>query len=240
MSHEGSSHPGPDESIKRQNAELLQADVADLVLLLVGAHMKSILKHLHITLPPDIGRHINQLASVYGTMMDWATEAAQERTGLPQPRRSAGEAVPVFDFKRLNELGHQGIRARAALAGAWRTVGEAAWQLAAISPDDPAGQVEARRVLGAAIKEFIAASARLMQLDAEDRAARIRAVRIQAYGHELTGTPTAGVVKGPFGPTVPMGTLKWDVRPQLTKQRLGNPALGPAPSQGRPGAAPSL
>jgi hypothetical protein len=180
MSFEGSSHLGPVEAIKRQNAELLQADVADLVLFLVGAYLSDILQHLHITLPPHIAHDIDKLGAVYDTIMGWATEAV-EHAGAEQPHRPAGETAPVFDFERLIDLGSQDSQVQAALDSAERMVGDAVWQLATIRPDDQYAKESARRVLGRAISQLIAASARMMRLDAERASLqRTERVRIEA------------------------------------------------------------
>jgi hypothetical protein len=175
VSVEGSSHLGPDEAIKRQNAELLQADVYDVVLLLVGAYVNKILPpllpHFPYALPPDVvAHHLGKLGIVQDTIMTWANEAL-ERAGVPQPQRPAGKAGPVFDFDGLVELGHGDAKVRAGLENAEMMVRFAGQQLAAISPDDPAARKHASQALNRAISLLLEASARLMQLDAVHAAA---------------------------------------------------------------------
>ena len=238
VSDEGSSRSGPDEAIKRQNAELLQADVADLVLFLVGTVLSEF-----------------TLASVvHDTIMAWATEAVE--AGQRKERRADSEATPVSNLKRLVELGRQDAQVWAALDNATLMVGDAAWRLATIRPDDRAGQAQARRVLGAAIKELIAASDRLMRLDAEARAARVSEGRQQRMRQPRRNM----VIKRPgiisAGPNDPFGRrrpgrrapsprllpgqrFQYDVGPsQEPKRQIGSTASRPAPNHGRraPGA----
>ena len=174
MSVEGSSHLGPDEAVKRQNAELLQADIADLVLLLVGAYADRILPHLPITPPPD------GAGTVYDTIMDWATEAL-EHTDAPAPRRPAAEAVRVFNFEPLMELGRQDVQVRAGLDSARRSVGAAAKQLARARPNSREWY-QAKQVLDQAVSQLCDVSAHLMRLagteeDALDGVVGVRSVR---------------------------------------------------------------
>ena len=153
MSVESTSGPRRDEDIKRQNAELLQADVADLVLFLVGTVLSD-----------------TTLASVlYGAMMDWAAEAV-EQAGHPQEHRAAGEAVPVYEFTRLVGLAYQDSHLRTNLDSAMLTVEEAARQLAAISPENRAAWAEAWWVYGEAIGQLIEASTSVMRFDDAVRA----------------------------------------------------------------------
>ena len=175
MSVEGSSHLGPDEAIKRQNAELLQADVYDVVLLLVGAYVNNILPQLlpqfPYALPPDVvAHHLGKLGIVQDTIMAWANEAL-ERAGVPQPQRPAGKAGPVFDFEGLVELDHGDAKVRAGLKNAELMVRFAGQQLAEISPDDPTARKHASQALNRAISLLLEASARSMQLDAARAAA---------------------------------------------------------------------
>jgi hypothetical protein len=250
MSVEGSSHLGPDEAVKREQAERLLADVYDVVMFFVSAYADKILPHLlpyfPYTLPADVGgRDIPELGIVHDTIMAWATEAL-EREGVPQPHRPAGEAVRIYEFKRLNELSRNDVKARAGLESARTSVEEAARQLATISPDDGDGLAEARRVLGEAITELITASARLMRLDAEDQAARVNKSR-----QERVRQPSPNVViKAPLRPTRPVaGPANAGVPPTRPtifeqqrkyfgpKRQLGNPPSRPASNPG-PGAPP--
>jgi hypothetical protein len=97
-------------------------------------------------------------------IMAWVGEAA-EHAAQPQGRRPAGEAVPVFRFERLLMLGRQDAQLRADLDSAGLSVKEAAWQLAAISPDSPQW-ARAWQALGQAISQLLDVSTRLMEHDA--------------------------------------------------------------------------
>jgi hypothetical protein len=173
MAVEGSSL-GPAEAIKRQNAELLQSDVYDAVVLLVGAHVNAILPqllpHFPYTLPPDVvAHHLGKLGIIQDTTMALADEAVEHADG-PQRRRPAAETGPVFDFERLVKLGSQDAEARSGLDNAVLTVGEAAEQLARAKPNSQEWYA-ARQVLDQAISQLLEASARLMRLGATHAAA---------------------------------------------------------------------
>src|ERR1044071_4190835 len=109
MSVEGSSRLGPDEAIKRQNAERLLADIYDVVMLFVGVYAAKFLKIIYSHLPPNFPYHLppeavrdylDELGNIHDTVMAWATEAL-EHAGVPQPQR---QAVRVFEFEYLSEL----------------------------------------------------------------------------------------------------------------------------------------
>jgi hypothetical protein len=174
MSVESASGPRRGEDIKQQDAELLQADVADLVLFLVGTVLSDV-----------------TLASVlYSAMMDWAAEAV-EHAGHPQQDRAAGEAVPVYEFKRLVDLAYQDTQVRTSLDSAMRSVEEAARQLASVSPGNRAAWAEAWRVYGEAIDQLIGASTDVMRHDDAVRATPtqaaegIRQWRREAFSYEI-------------------------------------------------------
>jgi hypothetical protein len=252
MSVNGSRHLGPDETIKREQAERLLADLYDIVVLLVGINANKLLPHLlHIpyfphNLPNDlVAQDLSKLGIVHDSTIAWATEVL-EYTGVPQPRRSAGQAVPVFDFTRLTELSRSNSGVRTAVADAGVSADEAARQLASISPDDPAAQERARQVLGRMVRELIAASAKLMRLDAKDRAVRVKHSRqarmSQPAPAEVTRAPLprAGLSGRPRRPRLlPGQRFLYDVAPfQAPKQVVGTSASTPASNQGprAPGA----
>jgi hypothetical protein len=171
---EGSSHLGPDEAIKREQAERLLADIYDVVVLLVAAYANKILPpllpHFPYMLPPgDVAHNISKLGIVHDAIMAWASEAL-ERAGVPH--RPVSEEERALHFKRLEELDRQHAEVRAELGSAERMVGEAVWRLAALNSDSPArvwNQVWSE--LGQAISQLLDASTRLMKLDAVRAAA---------------------------------------------------------------------
>jgi hypothetical protein len=264
---EGSSHLGPDEAIKRQNAEWLLADIYDVVMLFVGVYAAKFLKIIYPHLPPNfpyqlspeaVRHHLDELGIMHDTVMTWATEAL-EHAGVPQPQRQAGEAVRVFDFEYLSELGRQDAQAQDDLNGAWQMIGYAIRQLDTIKPENRTAQKRARWALGRAISKLIAASGHMMRLDAERWRAQ-QAAHIHEHAQQLTWQPrTGGVLKisehllggssAPFVPTgvggrrpgvMPTAGVVQDLQKHLgPKRQVGNwPSSGPS-NQGGAGAAPS-
>jgi hypothetical protein len=163
MSVASSSPSEQDETIKRQTAERLQADLADLVLFLVSAYVSGILDHLPIkVLPPDVVRDISKLAVVYSSMMDWANEAL-EHGGRP-PDRQPGAGVRVYDFEAAAPLGPREAYVGAILMNI-KSIEAAAAQLARARPNSWEWY-EAKRVLDHAIKGLQDASTCLRPLAA--------------------------------------------------------------------------
>jgi hypothetical protein len=183
MSVEGPSHPEPDESAEREQAERLLANVSELVLFLVGGYASEILAHLPIALPPGITGDINSLSVVHETMMAWATEAV-EHPGQREEHGADSEAVRVVNFERLIELGRQDIQVRAGLDSARRSVEEAALQLASARPNTKEWY-RAKQVLEEAIKRLLEASTRLMKLDAVRAAATEPVENLQPSNRDI-------------------------------------------------------
>jgi hypothetical protein len=255
VSDEGSSHLGPDEAAKREQAERLQADIYDVVVLLVAAYAaKALLKALNpyspYPLPPDVlEHHLTELGTVHDSTRAWAAEVLKYG-GLPQPQRPAGQAVPVFDFQRLAELSRTDSRARDAVADAEVSVDEAVRQLDSIDPADPDAQALVRQVLHQMIRGLIAASARLMRFDADIRAARITAARqeparqsstnvvIQRPGHVSAGPSVTSHPKVTGGHPA-AGRRLQDLIDRMEREKATRPAPAPPqrPTQG--GIAPT-
>ena len=144
MSVEGSSHLGPDEPVKREDAERQLEDVSALVLSLVEAA-------LPITLSTVL----------HDSIMAWATEAL-ERAGEPEERRADGEAIRVFDFEPLIESGRQDTQVRADLDSANLSVEAAALQLAGARPNSREWYA-AKQVLDQAVSRLRDVSTRLLR-----------------------------------------------------------------------------
>ena len=206
MSAEGTSHLRPDEAIKRQNAELLQAEVADLVLFLVGTVLSNI-----------------SLASVvHDTIMAWATEAV-EHAGQRKERRPTDEAAPVYELKRLVDLAFQVTYLRSDLDDAMLSIEDAARQLATISPKSP-DWYRARLVLDQAINQLADASTRLVQFDADTQTPRTHEPRQEPTEIPVIDVPTPGEPSHPFPSALDLvtgpGRLPTSARVELDEQTI--------------------
>jgi hypothetical protein len=203
VSDDGSSHLGPDEAMKREQAERLLADVYDVVVLLVGAYagevgLTAINPYSPYPLPPKVlDDHSSKLGIVHDTIMAWTTEAL-EHAGVPQPRRPADKAGPVFDFKRLIELGSQDIEVQAGLDSARLSVEEAKRQLARVRPNTREWY-QAKQVLEEAIKRLRGVSLRLVQLDVDTSVVRIAESQQEPAGISGINVLTAEGPSNPFG-----------------------------------------